>query len=43
MWLDNGGEETIEEVLGAGGAWAQREEKRSEERCSGERRGSPII
>jgi hypothetical protein len=33
----DGGEEVAVEVLGAGGAWAQREEMNSRERCAGER------
>jgi hypothetical protein len=33
----------VEEVLGAGDAWAQREEKESRKRCSGEWRSSPFI
>jgi hypothetical protein len=35
----NGDEETVEEVLSAGGAWAWREEKESGERCSEDRAG----
>jgi hypothetical protein len=31
------------EVLGAGGAWARREEKKSGERCGREWRDSPIV
>jgi hypothetical protein len=37
------GEETTEQALGAGGAWAWREEKRGGERCGGGRRWSPFI
>jgi hypothetical protein len=33
----DGGDEVAVEVLGAGGAWAQREEMNSRERCAGER------
>jgi hypothetical protein len=39
----DGVEETAEEALGAGSAWAWREEKESGERCGGGRRGSPFI
>jgi hypothetical protein len=39
----NGGEEMVEEALGASGAWVQREEKQSGERCGGERRASPFV
>jgi hypothetical protein len=39
----DGGEEMVEEALGAGGTWAWREEKESGERCGGERRSSPFI
>jgi hypothetical protein len=39
----NGGEEGAVEVLGAGGAWARREEKKSGERCGREWRDSPIV
>jgi hypothetical protein len=42
-WPGDSGEETVEEVLGAGGAWARREEMESGERCGGERRSSPFI
>jgi hypothetical protein len=37
------GEETVEEVLGVGSAWARREEKESGERCGGGRWGSLFI
>jgi hypothetical protein len=37
------GEEMVEEALGAGGAWTWKEEKKSGERCGGERWGSPLI
>jgi hypothetical protein len=37
------GEEMAEEALGAGGAWAWREEKESGERCGEERWISPCI
>jgi hypothetical protein len=37
------GEEMVEEALGASGAWTWKEEKKSGERCGGERRGSPFI
>jgi hypothetical protein len=39
----NGGEEIVEEVLGASDAWVWREEKESGERSGGERRSSPFI
>jgi hypothetical protein len=39
----DGGEEVAEEALGVGSAWAQREEMKSGERCSGEWQGSPFI
>jgi hypothetical protein len=40
MWrLGEGGQETVEEVLGAGSAWARREEKESGERCGEDRVG----
>jgi hypothetical protein len=39
----DGGEETVEEALGVGGAWARREEKESGERCGGEWQSSPFI
>jgi hypothetical protein len=39
----DGGEEVAVEALGASGAWAWREEKKSGERCGGERRASPFI
>jgi hypothetical protein len=42
-WPGDGGEETVEEALDAGGAWAWREEKESGERCGGERWSSPFI
>jgi hypothetical protein len=34
----NGSEETVEEVVGVGGAWARREEKEDGETCDGEQR-----
>jgi hypothetical protein len=42
-WPGNGGEENVEEALGAGSSWARREEKDSGERCGGGWRGSPFI
>jgi hypothetical protein len=39
----DGGEDMVEEVLGAGGTWAWREEKESGERCGGGRWGCPFI
>jgi hypothetical protein len=36
-WPGDGGEEAAVVVLGAGGAWAWREEKESRERCRGGR------
>jgi hypothetical protein len=38
----DGGEETAEEALDAGGAWARREDKASGERCGGERGALPL-
>jgi hypothetical protein len=37
------GEETVEEALGAGGTWVQREEKESGERCGRGQWGSSFI
>jgi hypothetical protein len=39
----DGGEEMLEEALGAGSAWVQREEKGSGERCGREWSSSPFI